>query len=176
VAPHLSAAVKLEFAAVPAEGLAARVHQRLMAHGVEAESLTVELIERGAFRVDATLVRALRELTDLGVQLVLADIERCHTLIDTLPGVPIAGAKLGRRYVSRLTDGDAEYEAVRLLLGRADEWGLEVVADGVETRAQTERLLRLGCKFGQGYLFAVPQPAASLADVIDVPLVAAAAR
>ena len=49
---------------------------------------------------------------------------------------------------------------------------IEVIADGVETRAQTERLLQLGCRFGQGYLFAVPQPAETLADVLDMPLLA----
>jgi EAL domain-containing protein (putative c-di-GMP-specific phosphodiesterase class I) len=171
VAPHLSAAVKLEFAAVPAEGLASHVAERLAVHGIEAEALTVELNDRGLTSIDAPTVRALRELTDLGAHLVLADIEHCAALVDALPGVPLAGAKLSRHFVSRITDGDAEFQAAGNLIRRATDLGLEVVADGVETRAQIDRLLRLGCRFGQGYLFAVPQPGASLADVLDVPLV-----
>jgi len=105
------------------------------------------------------------------VQLVLADIEHCRELVEALPGVPLAGTKLGRRFVSRITDGEAEFQVAADLIGSASELGLEVIADGVETRAQIDRLLRLGCRFGQGYLFAVPQPGASLADVIDAPLV-----
>jgi EAL domain-containing protein (putative c-di-GMP-specific phosphodiesterase class I) len=171
VAPHLSASVKLEFAAVPAAGLAAHVSERLAAHGIEADALTVELNERSLTTIDTPAVLALRELTDLGVQLVLADIEHCATLVEALPGVPLAGTKLSRRFVSRITDGEAEFQAAADLIGSATDLGLEVVADGVETRAQIERLLRLGCRFGQGYLFAVPQPGASLADVIDAPLV-----
>lgn len=171
VAPHLSAAVKLEFAAVPADGLAAWVAQQLAAHATDAASLTVELNERCLSTIDAPTVRALRELTDVGVQLVLADIEHCTELVEALPGVPLAGTKLGRRFVSRITDGEAEFQVVADLIGSASELGLEVIADGVETRAQIDRLLRLGCRFGQGYLFAVPQPGASLADVIDMPLV-----
>ena len=171
IAPLLSAAVKLEFAAVPADGLATCVAERLVAHGIEADALTVELNERGLTTIDAPTVAALRELTDLGVQLVLADIEHCAALVESLPGVPLAGTKLGRRFVSRITDGETEFLAAGDLIRHATDLGLEVVADGVETRAQIDRLLRLGCRFGQGYLFAVPQPAASLADVIDVPLV-----
>jgi EAL domain-containing protein (putative c-di-GMP-specific phosphodiesterase class I) len=171
VAPHLSAAVKLEFAAVPDKGLAAWVAQRLAAHATDAASLTVELNERCLSTIDAPTVRALRELTDVGVQLVLADIEHCTELVEALPGVPLAGTKLGRRFVSRITDGEAEFQVAADLIGSATELGLEVIADGVETRAQIDRLLRLGCRFGQGYLFAVPQPGASLADVIDAPLV-----
>ena len=173
VAPHLSAAVKLEFAAVPAEGLAARVTERLTAFGIAADALTVELNERGLSTIDAATVHALRELAGLGVHLVLADIESCAALVDALPGVALAGTKLSRRYVSRITDSDDEFQAIGALIRRATDLGLEVVADGVETRAQIDRLLRLGCRFGQGYLFAVPQPGASLADVIDVPLVSA---
>jgi EAL domain-containing protein (putative c-di-GMP-specific phosphodiesterase class I) len=171
VVPHLSAAVKLEFAAVPATGLAARVSEQLAAHGIEANALTVELNERSLSTIDAPTVRALRELADVGVQLVLADIEHCRELVEALPGVPLAGTKLGRRFVSRITDGEAEFQVAADLIGSASELGLEVIADGVETRAQIDRLLRLGCRFGQGYLFAVPQPGASLADVIDAPLV-----
>lgn len=171
VVPHLSAAVKLEFAAVPATGLAAAVSERLATHGIDAASLTVELNERGLSTIDAPTVRALRELTDVGVQLVLADIEHCTELVEALPGVPLAGTKLGRRFVSRITDGEAEFQVAADLIGSASALGLEVIADGVETRAQIDRLLRLGCRFGQGYLFAVPQPGASLADVIDAPLV-----
>ncbi len=173
VVPHLSAAVKLEFAAVPATGFAERIAGRLKTFGIPPEHLTLELQERGTFTLGAHTGRALQELADLGVQLVIADIEQCHALMDAMPGLPIAGTKLGRRYVSRLSDGEAEVERARALLARATARGLDVIADGVETPAQVEHLLGLGCRFGLGYLFAVPQPGASLADVIDMPLMAA---
>ena len=170
--PHLSAAVKLEFAAVPATGFAEHLATRLKTYGIPPESLTLELQERGPFTLGPQTARGLQALADLGVQLVIADIEQCSTLMDEMPGLPIAGTKLGRRYVSRLTDSEADVERARLLLARATERGLDVIADGVETRGQIDRLLRLGCRFGLGYLFAVPQPGASLAEVIDVPLMA----
>ena len=48
---------------------------------------------------------------------------------------------------------------------------IELIAEGVETQAQCDRLVQLGCRFGQGYLFAVPQPAGSLSAVLGEPLV-----
>ena len=56
-------------------------------------------------------------------------------------------------------------------LAEATSHEIEVIAEGVETQAQCDRLVQLGCRFGQGYLFAVPQPASSLAVVLDAPLV-----
>jgi EAL domain-containing protein (putative c-di-GMP-specific phosphodiesterase class I) len=172
VVPHLGAAVKFEFDAVPATGFAERIAGRLKQYDVPPERLTLELQERGAFTLGPQTARALQELAELGVQLVISDIDQCHTLMDEMPRLPIAGTKLRRRYVSRLTDGEAEVEQARVLLARATDRGVDVIADGVETRGQIEQLLRLGCRFGLGYLFAVPQPGTSLADVIDMPLLA----
>ena len=48
--------------------------------------------------------------------------------------------------------------------------GLDIIAEGVETQTQCEHLMRLGCKFGQGYYFAVPQSPSSLDAVLGAPL------
>ena len=83
----------------------------------------------------------------------------------------MSGAKLDRRYVSQLNAGDREVAAIRTILGRATDAGIELIAEGVETQMQCDKLVQLGCAFGQGYLFAVPQPASSLSAVLDAPLV-----
>ena len=50
------------------------------------------------------------------------------------------------------------------------EAGLTITAEGIETRAQCDRLIRLGCRLGQGYLYALPQPADSLVNVLSASL------
>jgi EAL domain-containing protein (putative c-di-GMP-specific phosphodiesterase class I) len=53
----------------------------------------------------------------------------------------------------------------------AVELGLVVVAEGVETQQQSDQLVRLGCRLGQGYLFSLPQPPEMLSEVLAAPLV-----
>ncbi len=171
-APGLSAAVKLEFAGIPEAGLPELIERRLEAWGLPGSALEVELNARAMFVLDAPRIDQLRRLAALGVHLVLADIDRADHLVRQLDGIPLAGAKVGRRYVARLVGHEDEAATVRSLIATAQRLGLEVIADGVETRMQTEQLLLLGCRFGLGYLFAVPQPPEMLAEVIDKPLVA----
>ncbi len=171
--PHLSATVKLDFAAVPSDGLASLIEARLDEYGIAGEWLSIELVERGPFSLQSTVIDELWRVTSLGVQFVLADIENCERMIRSLPGVAIAGTKLSRRHITKVTENSPEAANIRDLIERTNAAGIEVIADGVETRQQTERLLSLGCRFGQGYLFAVPQAADSLTDVLDVPLVGA---
>ena len=68
-------------------------------------------------------------------------------------------------------NGERESIVVKAMIALAAETGLTVIAEGIETQMQCDRLVRMGCRLGQGYLFALPQPADSLAAVISAPLV-----
>jgi len=168
--PDLSAAVNLELAGIPDSGLADLIGARLLEFGTDPESLTIELNERLAYDLDAPVIDELRRVASLGVKLLLDDVTASFDAIHRLPGVPIAGAKLDRRHVNQLTAGEHEMHVIRSILERAAAAGIDVIAEGVETQTQCDRLVRLGCHFGQGYLFAVPQPASSLAAVLESPL------
>lgn len=168
--PDLSAAVNLELAGIPERGLADLIGARLAEFDTDPEALTIELNERLAYHLSPPVIDELRRVAATGVKLVLDDVVAAFDAIHRLPGVPIAGAKLDRRHVNQLTAGDHEQHVIRAILARAASAGIDVIAEGVETQTQCDRLARLGCHFGQGYLFAVPQPASSLSAVLESPL------
>jgi EAL domain-containing protein (putative c-di-GMP-specific phosphodiesterase class I) len=169
--PDLSAAINLEFAGVPEHGLTELVRSRLEEFGTDPECVSIELNERVAYELTPAAIEQLRQVTGLGVKLLLDEATSNFDAIERLPDIPVAGAKLDRRYVSQLHAGEPELGAIRAMVARAAEKGIELIAEGVETQVQCDRLVQLGCSFGQGYLFAVPQPASSLSAVLDAPLV-----
>ena len=169
--PDLSAAVNLEFAAVADHGLAELVERRLTESGTPGEAVTIELNERLAYQLTDIAREQLRAVAELGVKLVLDDIPSSFHALAQLDGVPMSGAKLDRRFVKQLHRGHREVAEVVAIFDRARTDGLEMIAEGIETQRQCEQLVDLGCNFGQGYLFAVPQPPASLQAVLDAPLV-----
>ncbi|MBI5090046.1 MAG: EAL domain-containing protein [Actinobacteria bacterium] len=169
--PDLSAAINLEFAGVPEHGLTELVRTRLDEFGTDPECVSIELNERIAYDLSPAAVEQLRQVTGLGIKLLLDDATTTFDAIERLPGIPVSGAKLDRRYVSQLNSGDGDFDAIRAILAKATDRGVELIAEGVETQAQCDKLVALGCTFGQGYLFAVPQPASSLSAVLDAPLV-----
>ena len=79
---------------------------------------------------------------------------------------PVGTMKIGRSFVGRLATGSRETALTESLVSLADKLGMVVVAEGVETAEQAETLQRLGCKFGQGYLYARPMSARNLTAVL----------
>jgi EAL domain-containing protein (putative c-di-GMP-specific phosphodiesterase class I) len=115
--------------------------------------LTVEITEGTALSADCLPV--LNELRALGVGVALDDFGTGFASLTHVTSLPITQLKIDRSFVEDLIDrdGDALIAAV-LALGR--HLDLEVVAEGVETEAQRDRLEELGCLRAQGYLFARP--------------------
>jgi EAL domain-containing protein (putative c-di-GMP-specific phosphodiesterase class I) len=168
--PDLNVAVNLELGTVPAKGLTVTIAEMLERHDVRADQLTLKLNERLSYELSPAAVGELRSVGAMGVQLMVADFTTNVDLLGRLGGVPIGGAKLDRRHVSQLAVGEQQRQVVRSILERAAMSGLDIIAEGVETRAQHEHLIRLGCKFAQGYYFAVPQSPSSLDAVLSAPL------
>jgi EAL domain-containing protein (putative c-di-GMP-specific phosphodiesterase class I) len=163
--PDLNVAVNLDLRTVPKFGLAELLQRLLEMHDIRADQLTIELNDAAGVELHVEQQRELRRAADMGVHLVAGDFTTTWDIV----GVPIAGAKLNRRFVSTLSHGQAE-EAVRSIMQRAVDSELTLIAEGVETQQQCEHLKQLGCKFGQGYFFAVPQSPGSLDAVLQAPL------
>ena len=105
------------------------------------------------------------------MELMLDDFGTGFASLETLTSLPISGVKLDRRFTGQVVNGDREPVVVKAMIAMAAEAGLTVIAEGIETQLQCDRLVRMGCRLGQGYLFALPQPAESVAAVLSAPLV-----
>ena len=170
--PDLRLAVNFEFDTALDNDLLAVVDRLLTRHRIPAEALTIEFGERQTFDVPSAVRRQLASVAERGVHLVLDDFGTGYASLDTLTQLPISGVKLDRRFTSQVVDGEREPVVVKTMIAMAVEAGLTVTAEGIENRAQCDRLIRLGCRLGQGYLFALPQPAESLVNVLTASLAA----
>jgi EAL domain-containing protein (putative c-di-GMP-specific phosphodiesterase class I) len=106
--------------------------------------------------------RILENLRDHGVGIALDDFGTGYSSLSYLHQYPIETLKIDRSFVIELPaeDTDAHSTAVvRAIQALADSLRMQVIAEGIETEAQMRALRRIGCRFGQGFLFAQPQPA-----------------
>ncbi len=136
-------------------GLAAEVADILHRTGLPASRLQLEITESAA--VDEHRDR-LRELTALGLRLVVDDFGTGYASLAALARLPVSGLKIAGDLVADLDAGSAgaAAEILRHTVVLCHHLGVEVTAEGLETEAR-ERLVRdLGCDLGQGYLFARP--------------------
>ena len=106
---------------------------------------------------------ALQVLHDAGVRIALDDFGTGYASLVHLKEIPVDTLKIDRSFVAGLlADGDESEEIVRAVLALGHGLKKTVVAEGVETLAQLERLRELGCDYAQGYLFGRPSAAFDL--------------
>ncbi len=110
-------------------------------------------------------MQALHQLQAIGLPIVLDDFGTGYSSLSHLRNFSIDMVKVDRLFVSNLTNENKDEAIVAAVLGMAETFGLDVVAEGVETEEQAERLTELGCRFAQGYLFSKPMPADELGAI-----------
>jgi diguanylate cyclase (GGDEF)-like protein/PAS domain S-box-containing protein/excisionase family DNA binding protein len=131
--------------------------------GVEASRLCFEVTETALVDLRSqTVPRVMRELRDMGVQLVLDDFGTGFSSLNYIRRLPIVGLKLDRSFVSQMGTDEVALPIVEAVAGMARSLGLSLVAEGVETQEQLDAVAAHGCGMAQGFFFARPMPAAEL--------------
>ena len=126
---------------------------------IDPERLELELTESMLLHVDSDALFSLSALRDLGIGLALDDFGTGYASLGMLRRLPLTAMKLDRSLVRDLPDGSEDVAIARAAVQTGHAMGLRVVAEGVETEAQRDFLVAIGCDEGQGYLFARPMPA-----------------
>ena len=142
------------------------VEALLKRYELRADRLVLEITERLVLEPRTKPVVA--RLRALGVHVALDDFGTGYSSLGSLQRFPIDVVKLDRVLLRALADesGPAVLTAV-VELGRA--LGLRVIAEGIESRDQLDRLRHIGCVLGQGFLFAKPLPLADARLLVDAP-------
>lgn len=135
------------------DGLIEVVSQELAAWDLPPNCLTIELTESGLMADAQWATRVLQGLRDLGVKVSVDDFGTGYSSLSYLSTLPITGVKIDRSFVSDLGVHDHEEIIARAIVAMSDSLGLEVTAEGVETREQYAVLRALGVARGQGWLW-----------------------
>jgi EAL domain-containing protein (putative c-di-GMP-specific phosphodiesterase class I) len=154
----LTVAVNVSPLQVQQAGFAARVEAILGETGLAPHRLELEVTESLFIAEPAKVSETLGRLRALGVRIALDDFGTGYSSLATLRNFPFDKVKIDRSFVGGL-GSDAQADAiVRGVLGLASGLGLPVVAEGVESAYQLDRLRAEGCFAVQGYLIGRPQP------------------
>jgi diguanylate cyclase (GGDEF)-like protein/PAS domain S-box-containing protein len=123
---------------------------------LDPTSLKLEITESAVMENVETAINMLKQLRALGVQLAMDDFGTGYSSLSYLHRFPINTLKIDRSFITRMVENNENAEIVRTISGLAQNLGMDVVAEGVETREQLDILRALGCQYGQGYFFSKP--------------------
>ncbi len=132
------------------------VAEQMRKNAVPARYLTLELTETWLVQNEKELGIILGELSELGVNLHLDDFGTGFSSLSHLQSMPINGIKIDRSFVALALEDDRSRQLIEATLAISRLLNLEVVAEGIENEKQSQLIQRLGCDFGQGYLYSKP--------------------
>ena len=125
-------------------------------HAMPPAELKLELTETVMVEYPGIAARILERLSELGTSLALDDYGTGHSGLKNLQRYPVGTLKIDRTFIEPMTGSPQSMEIVRSSIDLAHSLGMNVVAEGVETREASKKLLELGCEFGQGWHFGKP--------------------
>ncbi|HEX6188214.1 MAG TPA: EAL domain-containing protein [Pyrinomonadaceae bacterium] len=159
---NLFMSVNLSSKQLAQSALVNQIRDVLQESHVEPKHLKLEITESAVMENAETAVQLLRRLKALGVQLSIDDFGTGYSSLGYLHRFPVDILKIDRSFIGRIGEAAENIEIVRTIVSLADNMGMEVVAEGVETLAQFSQLRMLKCQFGQGYLFSRPVEASAI--------------
>ncbi|HXX12919.1 MAG TPA: EAL domain-containing protein, partial [Burkholderiales bacterium] len=139
------------------------VSRVLSSTGLDPRYLELEMTESLLVQNAEENIAVLRKLGQEGVHIAVDDFGTGYSSLAYLRQLPIHSLKIDRSFVRNIEHERSDVAIVQAIVAMAHSLGLQVTAEGVETRAQLDAMARLGCDEYQGYLFSRPLPAAEIA-------------
>ena len=165
-AAQLTMSVNVSARQVQTSNLVDVVANALETHRLPGDALWLELTESVMLDDTTTTMAVMNGLRTLGVKLALDDFGTGYSSLSYLRTFPMSCLKIDRTFISDIATDPTSEALVRAVLAIGDSLDLNVVAEGVETADQAQRLVDLGCTQVQGYLFSRPVAANDVPELI----------
>lgn len=133
--------------------------------GLAARSLKLEITESVMMEMEDHTMNVLEQLTRAGVELSLDDFGTGYSSLSYIHRFPVSTLKIDQSFIKRI-GGQQNGEIVRAVVALAQNLGMEVIAEGIETVTQLDHLKALNCEQGQGYYFSTAVDVESATELI----------
>lgn len=136
--------------------LIGQLAQVIQSTSIEGTTLKLEITESMVMGSVEAVIDLMLRLKSLGCKLSLDDFGTGYSSLSHLRRFPVDTLKVDKSFVQRMGDSHEDDEIVHMIVRLAHTLGMDVVAEGIETVDQAERLRLINCEFGQGYLWSKP--------------------
>jgi diguanylate cyclase (GGDEF)-like protein len=164
--PGLKVAINVSAAQVRSGALVATLQELLAASGANPRNFELEITEGVLLADEAQTYETLNAVRRLGFSIALDDFGTGYSSLSYLRRFPVDKIKIDRSFVTHLGRRPESSAIIKAILDLAEALELKVIAEGVETRAQVDRLGQLGCTLYQGFYYSQAVTAETIDDVV----------
>lgn len=165
--PDLSIAVNVSTNDLRDQHFPEKVSKLLQQHQVDPSRLKLELTESGIMEDPGSAIPLLRSLRDTGIGLSIDDFGTGHSSLAYLQQLPVTELKIDRSFVINIDQLSSTQRLVKTIIEMGHGLNLHVIAEGIETQAERDTLIDLGCDAMQGYFASKPIYGAALQNWLE---------
>jgi diguanylate cyclase (GGDEF)-like protein len=154
--PELSMSINVSARQLQAPGLVDEIDRILRETGVSANSIVLEITETAMIQNAETSIPVLEQLKARGLRLHMDDFGTGYSSLSCLHRFPLDGLKIDRSFVAVMSQKRDYAAVVHAIITLANNLGITLIAEGIETPEDAAMLQTMGCAKAQGYLFAKP--------------------
>ena len=139
-------------------GFAEEIHKLLMQFELEGEWLEIEITENSIMRNEEIVQKTLKDLKEMGVKIYIDDFGTGYSSFNYLKTFELYGIKIDQSFIRNISNNPENATITSAMIKIAQLLGLEVIAEGVETKEELDYLLSENCRYIQGFYFGKPCP------------------
>ncbi|MEH2290590.1 putative bifunctional diguanylate cyclase/phosphodiesterase [Nostoc sp.] len=133
-----------------------QIGQILHLTGLDADTLVLEITENAIVENGDQVTAAILQLQEMGIELSIDDFGTGYSSLGGLYNFPISVLKIDRSFISLMGTNSKNLEIIEIIVTLAHKLGVDVLAEGVETKEQLSLVRKLNCQYSQGHFFSVP--------------------
>lgn len=137
----------------------------IKAHGISGSCICIEITEGLLLEASDIVISTISALRDAGIEFSIDDFGTGYSALAYLNKFHIEFVKIDKSFTQNLEADNYDAILCEAIIDMAHKLGIKVVAEGIETMSQKDLLSQFECDYGQGYLFAKPQPLSQLLEV-----------
>ena len=139
----------------------------VQSYGLTPDQLRIEITETAYVEESEVLISATEELRSMGFQVEMDDFGSGYSSLHMLKEVPVDRIKLDLHFLTASGDLEKSRTIVSCMVHMINELGMEMIAEGVETKEQADFLISKGCSAMQGYYFHKPMPVSDFESILE---------
>ena len=154
----VSIAINLSAKDVMDNALLPHITSLMSASELDSKALSFEMTESDLVREPEKAIQQLRAFRERGFELAIDDFGTGYSSMSYLKSLPVTTLKVDKSFVLKLDSQQGDQKIVRTVIDLAHSFGLNVVAEGIESQATLQLLQNWGCELAQGYYMCKPLP------------------
>ncbi len=149
------------------QNIPAKITELLQQNNLSANYLELELTESVLAQQNSETIAILQDLKNLGLSISVDDFGTGYSSLVYLKTFPIDIVKIDRFFIMDILTSSQDAAIVKAIISMAQSMDMKVIAEGIEQKEQFELLQKMGCDYGQGFLFSAAVPADTFANMIE---------